>query len=99
MDSAFMTHPTTAQQARDFTTPSSLSYSAGHLTPPASEKDAQGQLVNAKNGTVNGGNAVQATSNGVVPTTPAATPGAGGSHVSGIVPTYVPRKIGSSRVT
>lgn len=66
------THPSTAQQAKAFTAPTSLSYpgGAGDLTPPSSEKDGQQQ----NNG------------NGVTPATPAATPGAG-PGVSGIVPT------------
>lgn len=74
------THPNTAQQARAFTSPSSLSFpgGAGHLTPP-SVKEAQGM-----NGQQVGGNA--ANGNGVTPATPAATPGAT-SGSSGIVPT------------
>lgn len=79
MDS-LTTHPVTATQARNFTAPSSLSFpgGAGDLTPPGSEKEAQG---------MNGGNATNG--NGVTPTTPAtpdATPGAT-TGSSGIVPT------------
>jgi len=75
------THPKNAQQARAFTSPSSLSFpgGAGDLTPPASVKEVQGV-----NGQQVGGNA--ANGNGVTPATPAATPGAT-SGSSGIVPT------------
>lgn len=92
------THPSTAQQAKAFTSPSSLSFpgGAGDLTPPSSEKDGNTQVngssgqTNGANGYVNGqqqqgGNAVT-SGNGVTPATPAATPGAG-QGVSGIVPT------------
>ena len=88
-----MTHPSTAQQAKEFTAPGQLSgYNAGgaggHLTPPSSEKDGQQQgNRNGANGASQGGNAVQQQAgNGVTPATPAATPGAG-QGVSGIVPT------------
>ncbi|KAJ5155434.1 hypothetical protein N7492_008237 [Penicillium capsulatum] len=85
MDS-LTTHPSNAQQARAFTSPSSLSFPGGagtaDLTPP-SVKEAQGA-----NGMVMGdqagGNAVNG--NGVTPATPAATPGAT-TGSSGIVPT------------
>lgn len=52
MDS-LTTHPSNAQQARAFTSPSSLSFpgGAGDLTPPSSEKEA---LAQASNGMVNG---------------------------------------------
>jgi transcription initiation factor TFIID TATA-box-binding protein len=83
MDS-LTTHPATAQQAKAFTSPASLSFpgGAGDLTPP-SEKDAQGKM----NGQQSGGDASQ-TGNGVTPATPAATPGAAaGQGSSGIVPT------------
>ena len=92
------THPSTAQQAKAFTSPSSLSFpgGAGDLTPPSSEKDGNSQVnghsgqTNGANGYVNGQQqqgAIAATSgNGVTPATPAATPGAG-QGVSGIVPT------------
>ena len=93
MDTAnITTHPSTATQANAFISPASLSFpgGAGDLTPP-SEKDgsqATGQANGASaytNGQqVQGGNA--ANGNGVTPTTPAATPGAG-AGVSGIVPT------------
>ena len=92
------THPSTAQQAKAFTSTSSLSFpgGAGDLTPP-SEKDGINQAnggsgqVNGTNGYVNGqqqlgGNAAS-QGNGVTPTTPAATPGASQTGVSGIVPT------------
>ena len=74
MDS-LTTHPATAAQAKVFTAPGSLSFpgGAGDLTPPSSEKDVQ-QNQNGANG------------NGVMPATPAATPGAV-NGVSGIVPT------------
>lgn len=80
----YISHPSTAQQAQAFTqqqtAPSSLSYpnGAGHLTPPMSDKD--GSQSQQKGGAMNGQGA------GVVPNTPAATPGAG-AGVSGIVPT------------
>lgn len=83
MDS-LTTHPSTAQQAKAFTSPASLSFpgGAGDLTPPQSEKD--GQMVN---GSQQGTNTSQ-PGTGVTPTTPAATPGAAGQGgVSGIVPT------------
>lgn len=92
------THPSTAQQAKAFTSPSSLSFpgGAGELTPPSSEKDGNSLVTgssgqtNGANGYVNGqqqggGNSVT-SGNGVTPATPAATPGAG-QGVSGIVPT------------
>jgi transcription initiation factor TFIID TATA-box-binding protein len=84
MDS-LTTHPSTAQQAKAFTSPASLSYpgGAGDLTPPSSEKDVQGKM----NGQQSGADASQA-GNGVTPATPAATPGAvAGQGTSGIVPT------------
>ena len=84
----YITHPSTAQQAHAFTAqqqaPSSLSYpnGAGHLTPPMSDKDGSQSQQKA------GGSANGQAGNGVVPNTPAATPGAGaGAGVSGIVPT------------
>lgn len=85
MDS-LTTHPSNAQQARAFTSPSSLSFpgGAGDLTPPSSEKEAQGAsgLVHGQQQV--GGNAING--NGVTPATPAATPGAT-TGSSGIVPT------------
>lgn len=82
MDS-LTTHPSTAQQAKAFTSPASLSYPGGagaEMTPP-SEKDGQ---VNSQQ---QGGNSSQ-SGNGVTPATPAATPGAAGSSgASGIIPT------------
>lgn len=83
MDS-LTTHPSNAQQARAFTSPSSLSFpgGAGDLTPPSSVKEVQGANGLANDAT--GGNAN--TGNGVTPATPAATPGATQGS-SGIVPT------------
>lgn len=83
------THPSTAQQAKAFTSPASLSFpgGAGDLTPPSSEKDP-GMMNGSQpsNYQLHVGNT--ATGNGVTPATPAATPGAGaGPGVSGIVPT------------
>ena len=82
----------TAQQAQAFTAPTSLSFpgGTGNLTPP-SEKDGSSQAsgqMNGQNGYVNGQQkgADAANGNGVTPSTPAATPGAG-QGVSGIVPT------------
>jgi len=89
------THPSTAQQAKAFTSPASLSFpgGAGDLTPP-SEKDGNTQAngqANGANGYVNGqqhqGVNAGPLGTGVTPTTPAATPGAGQTGVSGIVPT------------
>lgn len=85
MDS-LTTHPSTAQQAKAFTSPASLSFpgGAGELTPPSSEKDGQ-QQTNGTTGQNYGVNASNA--NGVTPATPVAAPVAGqGQGVSGIVP-------------
>ena len=91
---AITTHPMTAQQAQAFTAPTSLSFpgGTGNLTPP-SEKDGSSQAsgpTNGSNGYINGQQlqkGVDASNgNGVTPSTPAATPGAG-QGVSGIVPT------------
>ncbi|EEH19922.2 TATA-box-binding protein [Paracoccidioides brasiliensis Pb03] len=86
------THPSTAQQAKAFTSPASLSFpgGAGDLTPPSLEKEP-GMMngLQQSNGQLLLGNAT-ASGNGVTPATPAATPGAaavGGPGVSGIVPT------------
>lgn len=78
MDS-ITTHPSTAQQAKAFTAPSSLSFPGGaaEITPPSTDKDGSQQP--------NGG-VVAVQANGVTPATPAATPGAS-QGVSGIVPT------------
>ena len=91
MDS-LVTHPATAQQAKNFTSASSLSYpgGAGDLTPP-SEKDGQLQMRSGAGASSQGNGAQQGANaatngNGVTPATPAATPGAG-QGVSGIVPT------------
>lgn len=84
------THPSTAQQASAFTSPASLSFpgGAGDLTPP-SEKDGLSHA-NGHTGLSNGlqqlGVNASSVSNGVAPTTPAATPGAT-QGASGIVPT------------
>ncbi|TKA62488.1 TATA-box-binding protein [Cryomyces minteri] len=83
------THPSTAQQAKAFTSPASLSFpgGAGDLTPPSSEKDGN-QNINGGNGYVNGQQQGGSTAagTGLTPATPAATPGAA-QGVSGIVPT------------
>ncbi|KAI1933578.1 TATA-binding protein (TBP) [Ophidiomyces ophidiicola] len=72
MDS-LTTHPSTAQQAKAFTSPASLSFPGGaaaaELTPP-SEKEPNG-MNNAQ------ANGQQGTNNGAALATPAATPGAG----------------------
>ena len=84
------THPSTAQQAKAFTSPASLSFPGGatELTPPSSDAEAYRQLngVTTKNGVVDG----RAQANGqagATPATPAATPGAAGAAASGILPT------------
>lgn len=82
MDS-LTTHPSTAQQAKAFTSPASLSFpgGAGDLTPPSSEKD--GQQVNSQRQ-----GSVQPAGDGVTPATPVATPGeASETGVYGITPT------------
>ncbi|PWY92608.1 putative TATA-box-binding protein [Aspergillus heteromorphus CBS 117.55] len=88
MDS-LTTHPSTAQQARAFTSPASLSFpgGAGDLTPPSDKENmAMAQGANGiVNGQQQGGNATNG--NGVAPATPAATPGATNTPGSGIVPT------------
>jgi transcription initiation factor TFIID TATA-box-binding protein len=78
-------HPTTAQQAKHFISPTSLSMpgGAGDLTPP-SEKDGSNQT-NGMNGQQKSG--ANAKGTGVTPNTPAATPGAATTSASGIVPT------------
>jgi transcription initiation factor TFIID TATA-box-binding protein len=84
MDS-LTTHPSTAQQAKAFTSPASLSFpgGAGDLTPPASEKEGNLAHGHGLNGQQQGANTL---GNGVTPATPAATPGASNPG-SGIVPT------------
>ncbi|RMZ90973.1 hypothetical protein DV736_g1816, partial [Chaetothyriales sp. CBS 134916] len=84
MDS-LTTHPSTAQQAKAFTSPASLSYpgGTGDMTPPSSEKDGQHQADGKMNGQQD---ATQQTGNGVTPNTPAATPRAGVGN-SGLIPT------------
>ena len=53
MDS-LTSHPSTAEQAKAFTAPHSLSYpggytdAAGNITPPSSEKDGQGQQTSGR---------------------------------------------------
>lgn len=83
MDQHIQTHPSNAAQAKTFIAPGSLSFpgGAGELTPPSSEAGMQNVQ---KNGSMNGG---QQQGNGVTPATPAATPGATATGVSGIVPT------------
>lgn len=83
------THPSTAQQATAFTSPASLSFpgGAGELTPP-SEKDGNSQAKGESGAYQNGqqqqkGVDASSNGNGVTPTTPAATPGAG-QGVSGL---------------
>ena len=80
------THPSTAQQAKAFTSPTSLSLPGGaaDITPP-SEKDGS-QQPSGDGKAQQPGSGVAAQANGVTPATPAATPGAG-QGVSGIVPT------------
>lgn len=78
---SIISHPATAQQARDFTGPNSLSFPGGngHITPPSSDVDIQ-------KGPVSGSMQGQDAAGGNAPATPVATPG-GGPGVSGIVPT------------
>jgi transcription initiation factor TFIID TATA-box-binding protein len=89
MDS-LTSHPTTAQQAKAFTSPHSLSFPGGHamadLTPP-SDGQAQPQQPNGALGVVLNGQVtgIQGPPP-AAPATPAATPGAS-NGVSGIVPT------------
>jgi transcription initiation factor TFIID TATA-box-binding protein len=80
MDS-LTTHPSTAQQAKAFTSPQSLSFPGGaDLTPPSDGKD----LVGA--GIGNGAGATDKQAHGI--TTPAETPAAQQTPgMSGIVPT------------
>lgn len=83
------THPSNAAQAKTFIAPGSLSFpgGAGDLTPPSSEADKQnGQRQGSMNGVQQQSAQVQ-SGNGVTPATPAATPGAATTGVSGIVPT------------
>jgi transcription initiation factor TFIID TATA-box-binding protein len=85
LQSQLQSHPTTAQQAKQFTSPHSLAFPGGHgmveLAPPS---DGQVLQPNGAHGAVNNGQPT--AQNGVAPATPAATPGAP-SGVSGIVPT------------
>lgn len=89
MDS-LTTHPSTAQQARAFTSPASLSFpgGAGDLTPPSDKDGNMAMNLQGANGNVNGQQqgANATNGNGVTPATPAATPGAN-TPGSGIVPT------------
>jgi len=75
------THPSTALQAKAFTSPQSLSFpgGAGDLTPPNDVK-----LMQMNGNGIGNGNATA----GAMPATPAATPAAGqGQGASGITPT------------
>jgi transcription initiation factor TFIID TATA-box-binding protein len=76
-----ISHPATAQQAKDFTSPASLSFpgGTGDITPPSSDVESHKAQAN---GSVQG----QDAATGNAPATPAATP-SGGPGVSGIVPT------------
>ncbi|PSN61025.1 transcription initiation factor-like protein [Corynespora cassiicola Philippines] len=65
-----LSHPSTAAQAKNFVAPGSLSYpSAAELTPPSSEKNAQGDASNA-NGVATPAATPDnnATTSGIVPT-------------------------------
>lgn len=81
-------HPSTALQAKAFTAPTSLSYpgGAGDLTPP-SENDGRLQANGFAGQSQKPGENAMVEGNGVTPSTPAATPGAAPTGVSGIVPT------------
>ncbi len=81
------THPSNAAQAKTFIAPGSLSFpgGAGELTPPSQEADKQNGQRQGVNGAQQG--AQGQNGNGVTPATPAATPGATTTGVSGIVPT------------
>lgn len=73
-------HPSTALQAKAFTSPQSLSFPGviGELTPPNDVKVMQSNGINGN------GNAAA----GAMPATPVATPAAGqGTGGSGITPT------------
>lgn len=99
----FTTHPTTAQQAKDFIAPSSVSFSgnSGHLTPPSSEKDGrsqqqsqQQQQANGRNGAAHGqgqaqqgGNATQQQQGNGVTPATPAATPGAGQGNSGIIPT------------
>ncbi|KAI9725288.1 MAG: TATA-box-binding protein [Chrysothrix sp. TS-e1954] len=90
MDS-LTSHPSTAQQAKAFTAPGSLSFPSGshEITPPSSEKEGSQATDGHVNGQQPSGGNATAMGNGVTPATPAATPAAAaqGQGVSGIVPT------------
>jgi len=78
--STLNSHPSTAEQAKAFTSSASLAFPGGaaQLTPP-NEKEVAVTGTQGTNGT---------TGPEVAPATPAATPGAAGSgHASGITPT------------
>jgi transcription initiation factor TFIID TATA-box-binding protein len=81
------THPSNAAQAKTFIAPGSLSFpgGAGELTPPSEADKQNGQRIGQMNGGQQHGQAQNG--NGVTPATPAATPGATSTGVSGIVPT------------
>ncbi|KAI0477277.1 transcription factor TFIID-domain-containing protein [Xylariaceae sp. FL0804] len=80
---AIQTHPSTAAQAKAFTSTQSLSFPGGvsEMTPPFAP-DANAQR--PANGTQQGGQAANGT--GVTPATPAATPAATAT-ASGLTPT------------
>jgi transcription initiation factor TFIID TATA-box-binding protein len=82
------THPSNAAQAKTFIAPGSLSFPSGaaELTPPTYEADKSMQRQGNMNGSQQQGAQAQ-NGNGVTPATPAATPGAATTGVSGIVPT------------
>ncbi|GBF60709.1 TATA-box-binding protein [Trichophyton mentagrophytes] len=82
MDS-LTTHPATAQQAKAFTSPASLSFpgGAGELTPPSSsEKEANGVQQPHQPQHVNGSGP-----GGGTPATPVATPGAGPGRFAAVI--------------
>lgn len=81
MDTLITTHPSTALQAKAFTSPQSLSFPGGaELTPPSDGKD-----VGVGAGTLGAGVSEKQT-HGI--TTPAETPAAQPTQgMSGIVPT------------
>lgn len=98
---AVMTHPATAQQAKAFTAPASLSFPGGlqvadgTLTPPSSVKEGSQPSNNGgtQQNTDGAANGNGAPSQGDGQPTPASTPaGANASAVNNIVPTlqYVP---------
>ncbi|KAL2755954.1 hypothetical protein ACRALDRAFT_2042192 [Sodiomyces alcalophilus JCM 7366] len=83
MDSSLQTHPSTAEQAKAFTAPGSLSFPGGahELTPPSTNGEKAPAQAPVANGQQN------ANGNGVTPATPAATPAATTQGGSGLTPT------------